>query len=116
MFFPSKTFVRQCCTFQTISGYWGEHIPNSLREFSNIDVWIEKSDIYDVFCSPNTYYFDSMEHLFSLLETFKYIDDSEFRNVHIQTTKKTWKDIVRKLMFPKYFNNHLSNALYGDLS
>jgi hypothetical protein len=114
MFFPSKTFLRQSCTFQTISMYWGEHIPNSLKEFSNLDVWIEKSDIYDVFRSPNTYYFDSMEHLFLLLETFHYIDDGEFRSRHIQTTKENWKDIIRNLMFPKYSNTDLSQNRIAD--
>lgn len=107
MFFPSKAFLKQCCTLQTIKAYWGDQLPDTVREFENLDSWIETSDIYTIFQSPNTYYFDSNEHLYSLLESFSYVDDSKFRELHIQTTKKRWRNIIRRLMFPKYFTGHL---------
>lgn len=107
MFFPSKTFLKESCTLQTIQAYWKDRLPDTLRGVGDMDMWIENSDMYTVFQSSNTYYFDSFEHLYSLLETFTYVDDWQFREAHIRATKKKWKDIVKRLMFPNYFTGHL---------
>ncbi len=91
LFFPSKSYWKSHPNIQSISAYWGKNLPDSLQEFADPSVWIELSDVYTTFASPNTYYFDSIPHLFELLQSFVYRDDREFRAAYIQTTKEKWK-------------------------
>jgi len=64
---------------------------------SDINFWIDNSDMYIMFRSQNTYYYDSMEHLYALLKKFEYVDDSEIRQRHIQNVKDRWKNILHAL-------------------
>ena len=94
LFFPSKTFWKANPWLQSVSGYWGKTLPQEFGPLSTQDAWIELADMYDVFQSPNTYYFDSEDHLIHLLETFDYKDDMEFRKEHIERVKRQWKRVM----------------------
>lgn len=97
MFFPSKSYWNANPNIQSISKYWGDELPSTLRPFRDASFWIENSDIYTTFASPNTYYFDSIPHLFTLLQSFVYVDDREFRERHIQSVREKWHAIVVQL-------------------
>jgi hypothetical protein len=98
LFFPSKSFLKSNSHFLiSMQSYWGNECPKYLNEFLNLDRWIDLSDMYNAFKSPNTYYYDSAEHLFDLLKNFVYIDDTEYRQIYIQKTKDTWKTILLNL-------------------
>ena len=93
MFFPSKTYWKAHPAIQSVGAYWGKgNLPPRLKEFENPDVWIDLSDIYHTFVSPNVRYFDSTEHLFQLLETFEYVPED--REPYIQRICNRWKEIV----------------------
>jgi len=51
--------------------------------------------MYHIFQSLNTYYYNSIEHLYVLLNDFKYVDDTEFRQKYIETVKNNWKKIFK---------------------
>lgn len=90
LFFPSKTYWKSHPNIQSISAYWGDKLPSELREFGDSSFWIESSDVYTTFASPNTYYFNSISHLFELLQSFVYKDDRAFREAYIRTARETW--------------------------
>lgn len=92
LFFPSKQFWKSIQSIQSTSAYWGNDIPIWLKSFRNPETWIELSDIYTLFSSPNTYYFDSIEDLYKLLETFQYREDS--RTDYIARVQQGWKFIL----------------------
>lgn len=95
LFFPSKAYWKSNPAIQSIAAYWGDAMPSYFKELTTKDGWIELADMYDVFQSPNTYYFDSEEHLFKLLETFEYKDDRDFRQAHIERVKQQWKELLK---------------------
>lgn len=98
LFFPSKTYLKSNSkNLISMSAYWGNNCPDNIKEFLNLDTWIEYSDMYSIFQSPNTYYYDSIEHLFILLNNFTYIDDTETRNEYFSKVKQTWKTILNDL-------------------
>lgn len=110
LFFPSRNYWKAHHVI-TMSAYWGNEVPPHLEEFKNIDTWFDLSDIYQAFASPNTYYFDSIEHLFQLLESFTYVDDRAFRLAHIEKVKQQWKDVMQRIISDKFWshaNRHLS--------
>ena len=95
LFFPSKEFLKSNSSrLITIREYWGAKRQPFL---SDINFWIDNSDMYIMFRSQNTYYYDSMEHLYALLKKFEYVDDSEIRQRHIQNVKDRWKNILHAL-------------------
>lgn len=96
LFFPSKAFWKQNPSIQSISAYWGERLPPHLSDMKDPSTWIELSDIYHVFQSPNTYYFDSFPHLFELLESFVYVDDRELRQKHKYDIQSKWREVLSK--------------------
>ena len=98
LFFPSKTYWKSHPNIQSISAYWGDRLPQHLNMFRNTDFWIETSDVYTTFVSPNTYYFDSIPHLFELLETFAYIDDRDIRDIYKQSVQKQWKHVITQIL------------------
>lgn len=98
LFFPSKAYWKANPGIQSISAYWGAQTPEYLAKFTALDNWIDLADPYTTFQSPNTYYFDSIPHLFELIETFKYVDDSEFRRAHIEKVKLQWKSILHTIV------------------
>lgn len=115
MFFPSKTFWKSNPRIQTMSAYWGDEAPENLSYFKSLDNWIDLADPYTAFQSPNTYYFDSEEHLTHLLETFEYHDDSEFRKGHIERVKKQWKSVVQDIISGPFWTKHPRHMAYNRL-
>jgi hypothetical protein len=94
MFFPSMTYLKANPALQTMGAYWGNNPPTELSKLTDLNLWIDNADMYSVFKSSNTYYFDSIEHLYSILESFEYVDDSDFRKKHIETVKQEWKTVL----------------------
>jgi len=94
LFFPSKTFWKSRPAIQSISAYWGNDLPPEFAPLSKPEDWIELADMYEAFQSPNTYYFDSYEHLIHLLETFQYVEDRQFREAHIRRVRQEWAQIL----------------------
>ena len=74
LFFPSKMFLKHLWENKKIKqlmNYWSHNncsMPAHLESTQNIDFWIERADYYDI---EGYYYFDSIEHLFTLLDNFK---------------------------------------------
>jgi len=103
LFFPSKTYWKSNPHIQSVTAYWGEgNLPEELKEFENKELWIDLSDIYTTFQSPNTYYFDSKEHLFELIENFTYKDDRSFREQYKNKIIQAWHTLLplpRKTVF-----------------
>ena len=95
LFFPSKTFLASLNTVTSLSLYWNGRVPKYFRQLCDVKSWIELADMYDTFQSPNTYYFDSYEHLFQLLQTFEYKDDREFRIQRVNTIRNQWKTLLQ---------------------
>ena len=102
LFFPSKTYWKANPHIQTMLLYWGDRVPPYLEEFRDLNRWIDLADMYHVFQSPNTYYFDSIEHLFQLLESFVYVDDRAFRQSHIENIKQQWKLVLQTIISGKF--------------
>ena len=89
LFFPSKEFLKSDpSNLITIRSYGGQ-------SDLSINDWIDNSDMYHIFQSLNTYYYNSIEHLYVLLNDFKYVDDTEFRQKYIETVKNNWKKIFK---------------------
>jgi len=97
LFFPSKTYWKANCGIQSLTAYWDKDLPAEFASMSSPEDWIELADMYDVFQSPNTYYYDSEEHLHNLLETFEYVDDRAFRKAHIERVKQEWANVLAPL-------------------
>lgn len=95
LFFPSKAFLASLNTLTSLSSYWNHHVPTYFKELCDVNSWIDSADMYGVFQSPNTYYFDSYGDLFQLLQTFEYKDDREFRKQHIETIRNQWKTLLQ---------------------
>jgi hypothetical protein len=94
MFFPSKEYLRSM-PLSSISIYWGDALPSEYGDLSNIDTWIDLADFYDTFVSPNTYYFDSFDHLLSLLDSFVYVNDKAQRASYCEVVKAKWRSIIK---------------------
>ena len=114
LFFPSKQYWNSHLNLNSVSKYWGV-LPDYLSEASSPSFWIDKSDIYEVFQSPNTYYFDSLEHLFELLRTFEYKDDTEFRKNHMNIVKEKWSVILSSALAYTYKMQNPRHLCYNRL-
>jgi len=98
LFFPSKTFWKaNSGGLISTASYWNKDLPDELKDFQSHAAWIDLSDVYLTFQSPNTYYYDSYAHLFSLLESFTYVDDRAFRQSYIQQVRSRWEAILQPL-------------------
>lgn len=97
LFFPSKAYWKSNPGIQSLSGYWGSDLPPEFASMASTDVWIDLADMYHTFQSPNTYYFDSTDHLIHLLETFVYVDDRAERQAYIQRVKGEWARILQAM-------------------
>lgn len=113
LFFPSKAYWKAHPHIQSLSAYWGSQLPPQFASISTTDSWIELADMYSVFQSPNTYYFDSESHLFELLETFEYTDDREFRKAHIDSVKQKWKDLLWGITSRSFLTRHPRHICYN---
>ena len=115
LFFPSKAYWKANPHIQSISAYWGAQLPPAFGSLSTTDVWIDLADMYGVFQSPNTYYFDSESHLYELLETFTYVDDREFRTAHVERVKREWKKVIRSITSRAFRTQHPRHICYNRL-
>ena len=115
LFFPSKTYWKSNPSIQSITAYWDKELPKEFASMSTPQDWIELADMYHVFQSPNTYYFDSTDHLFQLLENFTYVDDREFRHAHIERVKRQWKKIVQRIVSGKFWTKPPQHMCYNRL-
>jgi len=115
LFFPSITYLKQnkeC--LQTIKAYW-KHLPDDVKELENLDTWIDMSDMYNVFNSPNTYYFDSIPHLFQLLETFEYKNEGLFRTHYKQNIMDKWNEIISNVKTHRFRTQAPVHLCYNRL-
>jgi hypothetical protein len=115
LFFPSKTFWKSNPGIQSLSAYWGESLPDEFKSLSTTDDWIDLADMYDTFQSANTYYFDSYDHLFQLLENFQYVDDREFRKAHIERVKSEWNLVLSEIVSKKFWTQTSKHMSYNRL-
>lgn len=118
LFFPSKEFWKSKAnsnTLYSIFWYWDDRLPDELSEFKDLNGWIDRSDLYNVLQSPNTYYFDSYDHLFHLLETFEYKDDRAFRDAHIESVKKQWRLVFQKIQSDAFWTKEPRHICYNRI-
>ena len=115
LFFPSKSYWKANPSIQSISAYWGDRLPAEFYALSTQQAWIELADMYDVFQSPNTYYYESEQHLFHMLEAFEYKDDREFRNARIENVKKDWKLVLQSIVSNLFWEKHPRHMCYNRL-
>lgn len=115
LFFPSKSYWKTRPGIQSLSAYWADKLPPEFASMSTTDAWIDLADMYETFQSPNTYYFDSEEHLFHLLETFVYVDDREFRQAHIDRVKQDWKTVMWNMTSRSFLTRHPRHICYNRL-
>lgn len=118
MFFPSREFWKSHATHQNLYSlfwYWDDRLPEDLAEFKDLNLWIDMSDLYSTLQSPNTYYFDSYDHLFQLLDTFQYKDDRAFRQSHIDTVKQEWRRVFQKIRSDAFWTKSPRHLSYNRL-
>jgi hypothetical protein len=115
LFFPSKAYWKANPGVQSISAYWGDALPSDFASMSTPQAWIELADMYTAFQSPNTYYFDSPEHLIHLLETFVYVDDRAFRQAHSDTVMRQWKQIIQRITSGAFWTKSPRHLSYNRL-
>lgn len=115
LFFPSKSYWKSNQGIQSLTAYWGSNLPSEFAPLSTPQDWIELADMYEAFQSPNTHYFDSTEHLFHLLETFKYVDDREFRQSYVDRVKREWKRILQRIVSNKFWTQTPRHICYNRL-
>lgn len=118
MFFPSREFWKSYATHDnlySIFWYWDDRLPEDLSEFKDLNLWIDMSDLYSTLQSPNTYYFDSYEHLFDILNTFEYKDDRAFRQSHIDNAKREWRRVFQKIQSDAFWTKSPRHLSYNRL-
>jgi hypothetical protein len=115
LFFPSKTYWKTNPGIQSLSAYWGDKLPSEFAPLSTPDAWIELADMYEAFQSPNTYYFDSEEHLLHLLETFEYVDDREFRQAHIDRVQREWRRVLQTIVSGQFWSKSPRHICYNRI-
>lgn len=94
LFFPTKKYMMDNCSIQSILAYWGDQLPEKLYDFRKKQLWIDNADFYTVFKSPNIYYFDSISHLFELLEKFEWKDDSAILEEYCSSIRNDWLSVL----------------------
>jgi hypothetical protein len=115
LFFPSKAYWKAHPTIQSVSAYWGPHLPGDFAALSTSDAWIELADMYGIFQSPNTHYFDSTEDLLHLIETFEYTDDRELRRAHVQHINQEWSRVIDDIKSHMFRTKHPRHMCYNRL-
>lgn len=96
LFLPSRSFWKEHLEIQTVSAYWGkDQMPPEFGDLRDELTWVDQSDIYERLASPNTHTFDSIPHLFELLETFVYVPEDKAS--YILDTKRAWSAVLREV-------------------
>jgi hypothetical protein len=98
LFFPSKKYMTDSYSIQSVSAYWGYNLPEYLKIFNDKKIWLDRSDFYLVFQSPNVHYFDSIPHLLHLLESFVWVNDIDIIDKYRKEIKEKWIDILRPIL------------------
>ena len=98
LFFPSKKMVLER-GLQSIKAYWRNEVPPHLKEVSDLNIWIENADFYEVFKSPNVYIFNSIPHLITLLQDFTWKDDSLFLKKHKDNIVGKWNELLYDILY-----------------
>jgi len=114
LFFPSKEYLKANPALQTITAYWNP-LPSEMQDVGNLNNWIDLADFYHVFNSPNTRYFDSIPHLFSLLETFEYTPEGDFRMNYIESVKMQWRKLIVEVKMMKVRTQYPKHLCYNRL-
>jgi len=109
MFFPSKEYLKANPAMQTIASYWSPPLP----DVPPLNDWIDRADFYNVFKSPNVQYFDSIPHLFTLLETFVYTPES--REEYIESAKSQWRQLLAEVQTRAIRTMHPRHLCYNRL-
>jgi len=112
MFFPSKEYLKANPDLQTLAAYWSP-LPPEMSIVSNLSDWIDRADFYNVFKSPNVRYFDSIPHLFSLLETFQYVPES--RKEYIESAKTQWRQLLAEVKTRSIRTKYPQHICYNRL-
>lgn len=94
LFFPSKQFMLEKVNIQSVSAYWGSKLPSDLSIFSNKSTWLDLADFYEVFKSPNVYFYDSFSHLIELLETFQWKNDADVLEKYRNNIHTKWIELL----------------------
>jgi hypothetical protein len=95
LFFPSKHMIKD---IQSVSAYWGPHLPKEVTSFSDTTKWLDLADFYHVFLSPNVYIYDSFEHLIQLLQTFVWKDDREALSQYRNNIRNSWLQVLKPVL------------------
>ena len=66
--------------------------------FNDKKIWLDRADFYCVFQSPNVHYFDSIPHLFELLESFEWVNDTDIIDKYRKDIKEKWIDMLQPLL------------------
>jgi len=82
----------------SISDYWKSDLPKYLAPMSDTSAWLNLADFYEVFQSPNVYYYDSFSHLIELLTYFRWKDDSKELDAYKTMIRTKWKEVLVKIM------------------
>lgn len=118
LFLPSKSYWKSIATHQTLYSmfwYWDDRLPEDMQDLNDLSHWIERSDLYTVFQSPNTYYFDSIPHLFELLESFEYKDDRALRQAHIARAQLEWRRVMQRIQSDAFWTKSPRHLCYNRL-
>lgn len=95
LFFPTKKFMMTSFPITSISNYWQSDLPKDLAPMSNTSAWLDLADFYEVFQSPNVYYYDSYSHLIELLTSFRWKDDSKELDAYKKMIHTKWKEVLK---------------------
>ena len=95
LFFPSKHMIHD---IQSISAYWGAHLPKEFASLSDKMKWLDLADFYHVFLSPNVYIYESFEHLIQLLQTFVWKDDREVLSQYRNNIRTSWLQVLKPVL------------------
>lgn len=101
---PTKNFLRKLwvegAQWGSVSAYWtDDNLPNNLNPVNNMDFWLDRADFYDMTNMPYMYYFDSFDHLKSIINDFEdvYRDERiEFIKSKRMMVKESWFEILNK--------------------
>lgn len=115
LFLPSKTYLKEAKTLVSMFWYWDDRAPPELQEFQDMSWWIERADFYSTLQSPNTYYFDSFEHLIQLLESFQYVDDRTDREARKQHILLEWKRVFQRIQSDAFWTKAPRHICYNRL-
>jgi hypothetical protein len=98
MFFPTRELMNSI-PIQSMSIYWRGNTPEPLKEFDDNKIWLDNADFYNLFAnSPNVHFFNSIDHLFELLENFVYVPVD--MTAYKQQIRAQWRKVMQRFQKP----------------